>query len=292
MFKLTSLNLNGIRSAASKGLQEWVAQSMPDCICVQELKAQAADISGRFEEIAGHKGYFHFAEKKGYSGVGIYTRHEPSDVIVGQGSAEFDAEGRYVELRFDRPGRRHSPKLSIISCYFPSGSSGEERQAAKFRFLAGLYPRLLALKKEGGETREFVLCGDINIAHQEIDLKNYKGNKKNSGFLPEERAWMTELLRDAELAAEAAEELRQGTDSTVRSGGMVDVYRRLHPATTGEAYTWWSNRGQAYAKNVGWRLDYHLATPAIGATARCAAIHKAQRFSDHAPLTIAYDWGM
>ena len=162
MFKLTSLNLNGIRSAASKGLQDWVAQSMPDCICVQELKAQAFDMSGRFEEIAGLKGYFHFAEKKGYSGVGIYTRHEPSDVIVGYGSTEFDTEGRYIELRFDRPGRQQSPKLSIISGYFPSGSSGEERQAAKFRFLAEFYPHLAALK----ETRDFVLCGDINIAHQ------------------------------------------------------------------------------------------------------------------------------
>ena len=282
MFKLTSLNLNGIRSAASKGLQEWVAQSMPDCICVQELKAQATDVKGRFEEIAGHKGYFHFAEKKGYSGVGIYTRHEPSDVIVGHASAEFDAEGRYVELRFDSPSRKHSPKLSIISCYFPSGSSGEVRQAAKFRFLAELHPHLAALKKTGEHAREFILCGDINIAHQEIDLKNYQGNRKNSGFLPEERAWMTELLQAAELAGEAP----------LRGGGMVDVYRRLHPETTGDAYTWWSNRGQAYAKNVGWRLDYHLATPTIGATARSAAIHKAQRFSDHAPLTIEYDWAL
>ena len=288
MFKLTSLNLNGIRSATTKGLQEWMAQSLPDCICVQELKAQAADLSGRFEEIAGHKGYFHFAEKKGYSGVGIYTRHEPSDVIVGYGSTEFDAEGRYVELRFDRPGRAHSPKLSIISCYFPSGSSGEERQAAKFRFLAELYPRLMALKQCGGTPREYVLCGDINIAHQEIDLKNFKGNKKNSGFLPEERAWMTGLL---------APTLPDAADAPVPpalppGGGMVDVYRRLHPDTTGDAYTWWSNRGQAYAKNVGWRLDYQLATPAFGATARSAAIHKAQRFSDHAPLTIDYDWAL
>jgi len=281
MFKLTSLNLNGIRSAASKGLQEWLAQSMPDCICVQELKAQAADLSGRFEEIAGLKGYFQFAEKKGYSGVGIYTRHEPSDVIVGCGSTEFDAEGRYVELRFDRPGRQ----LSIISGYFPSGSSGEERQAAKFRFLAELYPHLAALKRE----RDFVLCGDINIAHQEIDLKNFKGNKKNSGFLPEERAWMTELLRDSQLANEAADELTQRANGSVSGGGMVDVYRRLHPATTGDAYTWWSNRGQAYAKNVGWRLDYHLATPALAAAARFAEIYKDQRFSDHAPLTIDYD---
>ena len=285
MFKLTSLNLNGIRSAASKGLQDWVLQSMPDCICVQELKAQAADMSGRFEEIAGLKGHFHFAEKKGYSGVGIYTRHEPSDVIVGYGSTEFDAEGRYVELRFDRPGRKQSPKLSIISCYFPSGSSGEERQAAKFRFLAEFYPRLLALK----ETRDFVLCGDVNIAHQEIDLKNFKGNRKNSGFLPEERAWMTELLRDAELANEAAEELTERTGPSLRGGGMVDVYRKLQPTATDAAYTWWSNRGQAYAKNVGWRLDYHLATPAFAALARSEHIYKDQRFSDHAPMSVDYE---
>lgn len=286
MFKLTSLNLNGIRSAASKGLQDWVLQSMPDCICVQELKAQAADMSGRFEEIAGLKGHFHFAEKKGYSGVGVYTRHEPSDVIVGYGSTEFDAEGRYVELRFDRPGRKQSPRLSIISCYFPSGSSGEERQAAKFRFLAEFYPRLLALK----ETRDFVLCGDVNIAHQEIDLKNFKGNRKNSGFLPEERAWMTELLRDAELANEAADELTERTGPSARGGGMVDVYRKLQPTATDAAYTWWSNRGQAYAKNVGWRLDYHLATPAFAALARSEHIYKDQRFSDHAPMSVDYEF--
>jgi len=288
MFKLTSLNLNGIRSAASKGLLEWVAQYKPDCICVQELKAQASDMSGRFEEIGGLKGYFHFAEKKGYSGVGVYTRHEPSDVIVGYGSTEFDAEGRYVELRFDRPGRKQSPKLSIISCYFPSGSSGEERQAAKFRFLAEFYPRLLALK----ETRDFVLCGDVNIAHQEIDLKNFKGNRKNSGFLPEERAWMTELLRDAELVNEAAEELTQRTGPSVRGGGMVDVYRKLQPTATDAAYTWWSNRGQAYAKNVGWRLDYHLATPAFAALARSEHIYKEQRFSDHAPMSVDYEFAL
>ncbi|SFB86943.1 exodeoxyribonuclease-3 [Polaromonas sp. OV174] len=282
MFKLTSLNLNGIRSATSKGLQDWLAQSMPDCICVQELKAQAADISGKFEEIAGLKGHFHFAEKKGYSGVGVYSRHEPSEVIVGYGSTEFDAEGRYVELRFDRPGRSHCPKFSIISAYFPSGSSGEDRQAAKFRFLAEFYPHLATLK----QTRDFVLCGDINIAHQEIDLKNFKGNRKNSGFLPEERAWMTELLRDAELANEAADEL---TQDTVRGGGMVDVYRKLQPTATDAAYTWWSNRGQAYAKNVGWRLDYHLATPAFAALARSEHIYKEQRFSDHAPISVDYD---
>jgi exodeoxyribonuclease-3 len=272
LFTLTSLNLNGIRSATSKGVEAWLEKAKPDCICVQEIKAQAPDMAGRFESLAGLKGHFQFAEKKGYSGVGVYTRHEPSDVIIGYGSSEFDAEGRYVELRFDRPGRTHAPKLSIISCYFPSGSSGEERQTAKFRFLAEMRPHLLALKSAG---REVVLCGDINIAHQEIDLKNFKGNKKNSGFLPEERDWMSSLLRHDETG-----------------GGLVDVYRHLQPATTDACYTWWSNRGQAYAKNVGWRLDYHLATPAFAALARSEAIYKDERFSDHAPITVGYEFAL
>jgi len=260
LFKLTSLNLNGIRSATTKGVEAWLARAMPDCICVQEIKAQAADVAGRFETLAGLRGHFHFAEKKGYSGVGVYTRHEPSDVIVGVGAPEFDAEGRYVELRFDTPTR----KLSLISCYFPSGSSGPERQEAKFRFLDLMYPHLTALKAQ----REFILCGDVNIAHQAIDLKNWKGNQKNSGFLPEERAWMTKLLDEAQL---------------------VDVYRRLQPTATDAAYTWWSNRGQAYAKNVGWRLDYHLATPALAERAHSESIYKDEKFSDHAPITVAYD---
>ncbi|MEA3395273.1 MAG: exodeoxyribonuclease III [Pseudomonadota bacterium] len=260
LFKLSSLNLNGIRSATSKGLEAWLEATRPDCICVQEVKAQAADVAGRFESLAGLRGHFHFAEKKGYSGVGIYSRHEPSEVRIGYGSPEFDAEGRYVELRFDTPQR----KLSLISCYFPSGSSGEERQQAKFRFLDEIYPHLQQLKRE----REFILCGDVNIAHKEIDLKNWKGNLKNSGFLPEERAWMTRLLSE---------------------GGMVDVYRQLQPDATEAAYTWWSNRGQAYAKNVGWRLDYHLATPALAERARREAIYKGEKFSDHAPITIDYD---
>ena len=261
MFKLTSLNLNGIRSATSKGLEAWLAKAAPDCICVQEIKAQAEDLAGKFEELAGLRGHFHLAEKKGYSGVGVYTRPEPSDVVVGTNSPEFDREGRYVELRFDTPARKHS----IISAYFPSGSSGEERQQAKFRFLAEFYPYMVALKGQ----RDFILCGDINIAHQEIDLKNFKGNKKNSGFLPEERAWMGKLLTE---------------------GGMVDVYRQLEPTATEACYTWWSNRGQAYAKNVGWRLDYHLATPALAAGAREVGIYKGEKFSDHAPITIGYDW--
>ena len=264
MFKLTSLNLNGIRSAAGKGLGEWLLAQRPDCICVQEVKAQMPDVAGRFETLAGMRGYFHLASvKKGYSGVGIYTRHEPSEVLAGYGSEEFDAEGRYVELRFDTPER----KFSIISSYFPSGSSGEERQAAKFRFLDGFLPFLKRLKSG----REFILCGDLNIAHQEIDLKNWKGNQKNSGFLPEERAWMSRALAEVPL---------------------TDVYRRLHPQATGEAYTWWSNRGQAWANNVGWRIDYHLATEAVGQLARRSAIYKEQRFSDHAPLTIEYEMAL
>ena len=261
MFKLTSLNLNGIRSATTKGLEAWLTQHAPDCICVQEVKAQAADVAGKFEALAGLKGHFHFAEKKGYSGVGVYTRHEPSEVVVGFDGGEFDAEGRYLEARFDTPAR----KRSVISIYFPSGSSGPERQEAKYRFLEKIYPHLMALKAE----REFVVCSDVNIAHQEADLKNWKGNLKNSGFLPEERAWMTKLTTE---------------------GGVVDVYRSLQPDTTDACYTWWSNRGQAYAKNVGWRLDYHLATPAVAEKARTEAIYKAEKFSDHAPITIEYDF--
>ena len=260
MFKLTSLNLNGIRSATTKGVEAWLEQHAPDCICVQEVKAQASDVAGKFEVLAGMKGHFQFAEKKGYSGVGVYTRHEPSDVVVGFDGGEFDAEGRYVEARFDTPSR----KLSIISVYFPSGSSGPERQEAKYRFLDKMYPHLMVLKKE----RDFIICSDVNIAHKEADLKNWKGNLKNSGFLPEERAWMTRLTTE---------------------GGVVDVYRKLQPDTTDACYTWWSNRGQAYAKNVGWRLDYHLATPALAERARTEAIYKDEKFSDHAPITIEYD---
>jgi exodeoxyribonuclease III len=260
-FRLVTLNLNGIRSAANKGFVEWAEQTQADCMGVQEVKAQAVDVAGRFEQVAGMNGHFHYAQKKGYSGVGVYTRHAPSDVIVGVGEREFDDEGRYVEVRFDKPGR----KLSIISCYFPSGSSGEERQAAKFRFLEVIYPHLMSLKGQ----REFILVGDVNIAHKEIDLKNWKGNQKNSGFLPEERAWMTRLLEEA---------------------GMVDVFRRLNDKS--DQYTWWSNRGQARAKNVGWRLDYHLATPAIAALAHREHIYLEKRFSDHAPLVIDYEMSL
>jgi len=258
VFRLVSLNLNGIRSAASKGFVEWAQGVGADCMGVQEVRAQQPEVAGKFDRVGPLAGHFHFAERKGYAGVGLYTQREPSDVSAGFGNEEFDAEGRWLEARYDTPKR----KFSIISCYFPSGSSGEERQAAKFRFLDCLYPHLMTLKAE----REFILVGDVNIAHQEIDLKNWKSNQKNSGFLPEERAWMTQLLKQ---------------------GGLVDVFRTLNPKP--EQYTWWSNRGQAWAKNVGWRLDYHLATPGIAVKAKREQIYLERRFSDHAPVIIDYD---
>jgi exodeoxyribonuclease-3 len=260
VFRLVSLNLNGIRSAVNKGLLPWAESVRADCMGVQEIKAQAGDIAGRFENIAGLAGHFHLAQRKGYSGVGLYLKKQPSDVVAGIGVSEFDDEGRYVEARFDTLHRR----FSIISCYFPSGSSGEHRQQAKFRFLDVFYPQLERLRA----TRDFILVGDINIAHHEIDLKNWRSNQKNSGFLPEERAWMTRAIEQL---------------------GLIDVHRRLRPHDTGEAYTWWSNRGQARANNVGWRLDYNLATPAVAEKARRVEVFKAQRFSDHAPLIIDYD---
>jgi len=258
MLRIITLNLNGIRSAARKGFFDWLQQQDADIVCLQELKAQVGDIQREFLNPEGYFGYFHYAEKKGYSGVGLYSRRQPEQVVEGFGVAEFDAEGRYVEAIYDR--------LSVISVYLPSGSSSPERQAAKFRFLERFRPHLEQLRRSG---REILMCGDWNIAHREIDLKNWKGNLKNSGFLPEERAWMGELFG---------------------SVGFVDVYRRLHPSTEGEAYTWWSNRGQARARNVGWRIDYHVATPGLAETARRAAVYKDSWFSDHAPLTIDYDY--
>ena len=258
MLRIITLNLNGIRSAGRKGFFEWLARSDADIVCVQELKAQAADLKPEFIACDGLTGTFHYAEKKGYSGVGVYTRTPPQQIIEGLGAPEFDAEGRYIEADYGH--------LAVISLYQPSGSSSEERQEAKFRFMDVFFPHLQTLIKSG---REIVICGDWNIAHQEIDLKNWKSNQKNSGFLPEERAWMTRLFDEL---------------------GWVDVYRSLYPEATGEAYTWWSNRGQAYAKNVGWRIDYQIATPGIAKTAKSASVYKDQRFSDHAPLIVDYDY--
>lgn len=258
MLRVITLNLNGIRSATTKGFVEWLGAQDADVVCVQELKAQAGDLSDAMRAPHAYRGYFHHAEKKGYSGVGLYTRHEPDRIVEGLGIADIDAEGRYLQLDFGQ--------LSVISLYLPSGSSSEERQQAKFSFMDRFLPHLAELAASG---REVLICGDWNIAHKEIDLKNWKSNQKNSGFLPEERAWLSRVLDEQ---------------------GWIDVYRRLHPDATDACYTWWSNRGQAWAKNVGWRLDYHLATPTLAATAQRAAVYKDQRFSDHAPLTIDYDW--
>ncbi len=256
--RIMTLNLNGIRSAANKGFLDWLPTMHADWVCLQELKAQDADLTAQMRHPPGYQGYFHCAEKKGYSGVGVYARCPPERVVAGLGVAEIDAEGRYLELVY--------PGLSVISLYLPSGSSGEHRQAAKFHFMERFFGHLADLSRAG---RQVLLCGDWNIAHREIDLKNWRSNQKNSGFLPEERAWLSRVFDEL---------------------GWVDVFRQLYPAATGEGYTWWSNRGQAWARNVGWRIDYQIATPALAATARAADIHKAQRFSDHAALTIDYDW--
>ena len=256
MLRIITLNLNGIRSAEKKGFFGWLARQDADVVCLQEIKAQHADLSEGMRRPEGYLGHFHCAEKKGYSGVGLYSRRPPDRVVEGLGIAEIDCEGRYLQADFGN--------LSVASLYLPSGSSSAERQAAKFRFLERFLPHLRDLAAGG---REIVLCGDWNIAHQPIDLKNWRSNQKNSGFLPEERAWLTQVFDEV---------------------GWVDVFRRIDPRP--EQYTWWSNRGQARAKNVGWRIDYHIATPGLAATARRAAICTEERFSDHAPLTIDYDY--
>jgi exodeoxyribonuclease III len=254
--RIITLNVNGIRSAARKGFFEWFAKQRAHLVCLQEVKAQVADLSDEMRQPKGFQGFFHLARKKGYSGVGLYARRQPDRVVEGVGSADIDAEGRFLRADFGN--------LSVVSLYMPSGSSSPERQAAKFSFMERFLPVLEEFHRSG---REWVICGDWNIAHKEIDLKNWRENRKNSGFLPEERAWIGQVFDQL---------------------GLVDVFRRLNPAP--EQYTWWSNRGQAWAKNVGWRIDYQVATPSVAARAKRAIIYKDQRFSDHAPLTIDYDY--
>ena len=256
MFRLVTLNLNGIRSAANKGFFDWLAAQNADVVCLQEVKAQAPDLTETMRQPPGMKGWFHLSERKGYSGVGIYSRREPDRIVEGLGIADIDAEGRYLQADFG--------ELSVISLYLPSGSSSEERLAIKFSFMERFIPRLHLLAQSG---RQVVVCGDWNIAHKEIDLKNWRSNQKNSGFLPQERAWLSGVF-----------------DAL----GYLDVFRLVDQRP--EQYTWWSNRGQAWAKNVGWRLDYHIATPDFARRARAASIFKDARFSDHAPLTIDYDY--
>ncbi len=253
--RIISINLNGIRSAARTGLYFWLRRQKADVVCLQELKAQLRNLEDKQFWPPSFHCYYHPAKKPGYSGVGIYARREPDSVIEGLGWQDVDDEGRYIEARFGR--------LSVISLYLPSGSSSEARQQVKFDVMARFMPYLEALREDG---REYIIGGDWNIAHKAIDLKNWRSNQKNSGFLPEERAWMDHLFGPA---------------------GYVDAFRVVNQEA--DQYTWWSNRGRAWEKNVGWRIDYQVISPGLADTVRGAQIYTRKRFSDHAPLTIDYD---
>jgi exodeoxyribonuclease-3 len=253
--RIITLNVCGIRSAARKGLFRWLERQNADFICLQETKCQVHQLFEHDVRLEGYRGFFHDARRAGYAGVALYTRHAPTKVVRGFGVAEFDAEGRYLEVQLGA--------LSIASVYLPSGSAGPQRQASKFRFLDAFMPHLQRLRRR---RRHYVLCGDWNVAHKPIDLKNWKANQKNSGFLPEERAWMDRLFGPS---------------------GYVDAFREVNREP--DQYTWWSNRGQARAKNVGWRIDYHVVSRSLAGRARSASIYREERFSDHAPLTMDYD---
>ena len=253
--RIITLNANGIRSAERKNFFNWMQSQQPDVVCLQETKAQTHQLDSDIFCPTGYHCYYHDAEKKGYSGVAIFSKTKPSDIIEGLGWPDMDAEGRFIEAHFGN--------LSVISLYLPSGSSSEERQAIKFSFMERFMPFLMEWGKNG---RDYIICGDWNIAHKAIDLKNWRGNQKNSGFLPEERAWMEELLT---------------------SGHWLDAFREINKE--GDQYTWWSNRGQAWAKNVGWRIDYQIVSAALKGKIKSTSIYKDERFSDHAPLIVDYE---
>lgn len=253
--RIISLNANGIRSAASKGVFEWLRAQDADVVCLQETKAQEHQLTDPMFRPDGHHCFYRDAtSKKGYSGVAIYTKREPDQVLTELGWDEFDDEGRYIEARFGN--------LSVVSLYFPSGSSGDERQQFKFKAMEWFLPILDKWLKSG---RDYVICGDWNIVRSALDIKNWKSNQKNSGCLPEERDWLNGL---------------------VDQRGWVDSYRTLKPE--GEDYTWWSNRGQARANDVGWRIDYQIVSPSLRPRLRDCSIYREQRFSDHAPYTVDY----
>ncbi len=254
--RIISFNANGIRAAERKGFFNWLPTQQADVVCIQETKAQEHQLTADVFCPSGYHCFYHDAIKKGYSGVAIYSKKEPDEVIKGIGWDDVDAEGRFIEARFG--------KLSVISLYLPSGSSSEERQAIKFKFLDRFMPWL---KEAAQSDRDYIICGDWNIAHKEIDLKNWKANQKNSGFLPEERAWMDELFAD---------------------NHWYDAFRLINQEP--DQYTWWSNRGQAWAKNVGWRIDYQIISASLKDKVLSASIYKDERFSDHAPLIMDYDY--
>ena len=253
--KVITVNTNGIRAAARKGFFDWLLKQQADVVCIQETKAQIDQLSDAVFHPEGYHCYYFDAEKKGYSGTALYCRKKPNKVIRGLGWDPADSEGRYIQADFDG--------VSVISIYLPSGSSSEERQQRKIKFMDNIMPHFKALRRK---RREFIICADWNICHREIDLKNWKPNQKNSGFLPEERAWLDQLFDEV---------------------GYVDAFRVINQEA--EQYTWWSNRGQAWAKNVGWRLDYHVITPGLVDKIQSAQIYKDERFSDHAPFIMEYD---
>ena len=254
--RIVSLNVNGIRAAARKGFFDWLPRQAADIFCLQEVRAQIEQISDPVYSPKRYHIYHEVAEKKGYSGVALLSCVEPDDVIHGFASSEFDSEGRYIEARFG--------KLSVVSVYMPSGSSSEIRQSAKFRFMDEFSGHLDNIRASG---RDYVICGDWNIAHKEIDLRNWKPNQKNSGFLPEERVWLDDVFGER---------------------GFVDAFREVNKQP--DQYTWWSNRGRAWDNNVGWRIDYQVVNANIKGSVRAASIYKRKRFSDHAPLIMDYNF--
>jgi exodeoxyribonuclease-3 len=269
--KVISLNLNGIRAAGRKGLYEWLPKVDADIICLQELKAQPDQIEGEPFHPPGYHTFFHAAQKKGYSGVGIYCKQKPDSVQVGlgEGFEDCDSEGRYLQADFG--------DLSVVSLYLPSGSSKEVRQEFKIDLMERFEAKLQAM---ADSKRQWIICGDWNIAHKKADIKNWRGNKKNSGFLPEERQWLDWLFGETESE----------TDVEPRgNGGFVDAFRVVNQEA--EQFTWWSNRGQAWANNTGWRIDYHVITENLRdkVVPGSALIYKEERFSDHAPLILEYD---
>lgn len=263
--RIITFNANGIRSAASKGFFDWLRKQDADMVCVQETKAQEDQLSDPMFRPDGHHCFYRDAvTKKGYSGVAIYARREPDEVLRKIGWKAFDDEGRYLEARFG--------KLSVVSLYVPSGSSGEERQAFKFTAMERLQPIFDGWLKS---KRDYVICGDWNIVRARADIKNWTSNQKNSGCLPQERAWLNAMIAD-----------ECGDGTAAPKHGWIDSFRALKPETI--EYTWWSNRGAARANNVGWRIDYQIITPSLREKLKACSVTPSPRFSDHAPYAVEY----
>ena len=264
MLTVSTVNVNGIRAAAAKGFTEWLNATPADIVCLQEVRAEPDQFPAHLRAPEGWHTLIAPAATKGRAGVALYSRIAPTATRIGFGAPEFDTSGRYAEM--------HLPTLTIASLYLPAGEVGTERQAEKERFMQAFHAHLTTLTAEAALTgRAVLVCGDWNIAHQEADIKNWKANQKNSGFLPEERDWLT----------------------AVHTTGYVDVVRTLHPDREGP-YSWWSFRGKAFDNDSGWRIDYHMATPGLAARATSAVTERAatyaERWSDHAPVTCTFDW--